>query len=369
MNIYEVVDGCEEELPNGRTRKWFASAVVQQKDEYWVYRKLQGPRPASEPWRTLELKLDKPRLPHADFPGFDYSALVCGERAMAAVGNVLRETGELFPVTLRGAKGAHQLYRIPARKTGLLDAAKTTWWDVAGEKCLLVPAFRGDRIGPKLKLFKIPEDHGIGTYCVERTGKANDGEFKALVEKHGLTGLRFNRVWTDGRGPAGKKSPRVGNEAQQSTDPATSDRPLDEGERRDIRLSIARGYKHLKLAPKSSTASTQRAIRSAVDAIVLGRNKPRQNAVTDLAVNLGCLWGQTVCDELKWEWCRVKFADGREAYAIVPPDRSHMVLPMDFIHRQLRKRPPEENTSMLLFNMLKGKKFGRAKPRSYVHAG
>ena len=42
---------------------------------------------------------------------------------------------------------------------------------------------------------------------------------------------------------------------------------------------------------------------------------------------------------------------------------------MDFVLEQLQKRPPEENTSFLLFNMLKGKKFGRGQARSYLHVG
>ena len=205
MNVYEVVSACEEELPGGKSRKVFASAVVRAKDEYWVYSRLTGTHPSGE-WRALELRLDGPKLPHADFPGFDYPSLVCGgERAMAAVGDVLRQTGDLFPVTLRGARGAYQLHHIFRRTPGLLDRRKTTWRDVAGERCLLVPAFRGDRVGLELRLFKIPEDHGLTIYCVERTGSVKDAELKALVEKHGLTGLRFNLVWTDGKRPAGKR--------------------------------------------------------------------------------------------------------------------------------------------------------------------
>ena len=92
----------------------------------------------------------------------------------------------------------------------------------------------------------------------------------------------------------------------------------------------------------------------------LGKKKLKKDAVLDLAVNLGCLWGQTVCDELGWEWCCLMLGDGRETYVIVTPNRSHIVSPMDFVLEQLQKRLPEENTSMLLFNMLKGKKFGSA---------
>jgi hypothetical protein len=110
-------------------------------------------------------------------------------------------------------------------------------------------------------------------------------------------------------------------------------------------------------------------MRKAIDAIALGKKKVSKNTVLDLAVNLGCLWGQTVCDALAWQWCCLVLPEGQETCVIVTPNRSHMVSPMDFVLQQLQKRLPEENTSMLLFNMLKGKSFGSAKAKSYTHVG
>ena len=94
-----------------------------------------------------------------------------------------------------------------------------------------------------------------------------------------------------------------------------------------------------------------------------------EKMVLDLAVNLGCLWGQTVCDGLDWQWCCLMLGDGRETYVVVTPNRSHIVAPMDFVLEQLQKRLPEENTSMLLYDMLKGKAFGKAKAKAYLHVG
>ena len=132
---------------------------------------------------------------------------------------------------------------------------------------------------------------------------------------------------------------------------------------------MRRGYEHLKLSPRSSAGATQAAVRAAIDAVASGAKKPGTDAIVDLAVNLGCLWGQTVCDELGWQWCAVGLGDGRESVVVVTPNRSNVVSPVDFVHRQLRKRPPEENASMLLFAMLKGKSLGRAKAGSYVQVG
>ncbi|MBN9689582.1 MAG: hypothetical protein J0M24_05035 [Verrucomicrobia bacterium] len=58
------------------------------------------------------------------------------------------------------------------------------------------PAFFGSRFGEE-SIFKIPEDRATALYCVERTGDADDGEFKAVVNASGLTGIEFDLVWTD----------------------------------------------------------------------------------------------------------------------------------------------------------------------------
>ena len=212
-------------------------------------RELQG-KPFSKPWRHAGAEARQAEATACGLPGLRLP--VAGLRRAHDGGRRRRPSRNGRPVSGDAArhKGAYQLHHISARTAGLLDGQKNDLAKIAGERCLLVPAFRGDRIGPKLKLFKIPEDHGLRIYWVERTGKPNE-EFKALVEQHGLTGLRFNLVWTDGKGPAGKRAKRAAAEKKPDA-PTTSDRPLTDEERRDIRVSVRRGYKHLKQTPKSS---------------------------------------------------------------------------------------------------------------------
>jgi hypothetical protein len=86
-------------------------------------------------------------------------------------------------------------------------------------------------------------------------------------------------------------------------------------------------------------------------------------------VNLGCVWGQTVCDSLKgWEWCYAT-VDGDDFFAVAAPDRSLLVAPMNFIFEQLKKRLPDENTSMLAFNMLLAVSYGKQKRGAYITVG
>jgi hypothetical protein len=148
-----------------------------------------------------------------------------------------------------------------------------------------------------------------------------------------------------------------------------SDRPLTTAEAKDIRLSIARGYKQLKLDPESASAEVvQKAICAAIDAVCLGKKKTTKREIENMGLNLGCLWGQTICDKLGWEWCYMT-AHGDEGYAIAPADRSYAIEPMSYVFTQLHQRPPEDNTSLLLFNMAVGGSFKKQKRGAYITLG
>ena len=149
-----------------------------------------------------------------------------------------------------------------------------------------------------------------------------------------------------------------------------SDRALREDERKEIAECIKAAYDFLKVNPKAaSTAAVQKAIYNAIDEIIRSRKRLTTKLETDLALNLGCLWGETVRRTLRWQWCYAK-VDGTEFFAIASRDRSHVVAPMPFIMEQLRKRGAScDNTSLLLFNMLKGNSFPKAEPGSYVTIG
>ena len=82
-----------------------------------------------------------------------------------------------------------------------------------------------------------------------------------------------------------------------------SDRPLQSEEAAEIRACIARAYAHLKLKPNASAKRVQEAMRDAIDAVTLGKKKLPRKVREGFAFDLGCLWGQTVCDALGWQWC------------------------------------------------------------------
>jgi hypothetical protein len=149
-----------------------------------------------------------------------------------------------------------------------------------------------------------------------------------------------------------------------------SDRALRADERKEIAECIKAAYGFLKVNPKAtSAAAVQKAIYNAIEEIIRSRKRLTTKIETDLALNLGCLWGETVRRTLRWQWCYAKI-DGTEFFAIASRNRSHVVAPMPFMMEQLRKRGSScNNTSLLLFNMLKANSFPKAEPRSYVTIG
>jgi hypothetical protein len=152
-------------------------------------------------WHELELFFDKPKDPKADVMGFGLE-FVFNQRACDLVGPILKGDGEILPVKMKGQPGQYYLYNC-TRVIDVLDPKRSIWeYYKQTQSCYIeVPAFRKNRFG-KAKLFKYPLRGMVGIYVVERTGDYRDGELKALVEHHGITGLRFDLLWSDKDGPA-----------------------------------------------------------------------------------------------------------------------------------------------------------------------
>ena len=82
------------------------------------------------------------------------------------------------------------------------------------------------------------------------------------------------------------------------------------------------------------------------------RAAERAAALDDVALGLGCLWGQAVCDLLGWEWASVRLGPEWQDYGVVPPGRSHVIFPVRYV-RGLLADPGRDRTSLLLYNMLR----------------
>lgn len=368
MNIYWVNAACE--IESGSSLRQIYGCVYETRPALDDIDHFSG-KPYPKTPAKVTLLIDKPKLPRPDFLSAGYKKLVCGQKALSVLGPLLKKSGELIPATIAKDKTPYAVVNITRLLRGVVHKSKSTY---VGPR-LKKPAFHAAKIGAEVTLFKVPENFGGRIYCVERTGRAEDGEFKALVEQHGLKGLEFKLVWSDRKGVAptptelGAKKPSKAESGTKSKTKPSNERSLTTGEWKDIRLSIQRGYETLGLDPSTSADRVQKAIRREVDRIIKAKTRPDREELKDFAVNVGCLWGQTVCDAGKWEWRAVK-TKGVFIPAVVSPDHAHCTLPMHFIQSQLSRRPSEGSSTMLLYEMIKaGSQLSRAKPGELVTIG
>jgi hypothetical protein len=139
-----------------------------------------------------------------------------------------------------------------------------------------------------------------------------------------------------------------------------TDEPLPPPVRAEVRSAVKRARDSLNLSPRAGAADAVEAIETKITGRRAGKAK-----LDDLAIDLGCLWGQSVVDALAWEWCRVTDADGKAVFAVASPDRSHYVAPLHYMKRQVRRRNGTGNTTLLLFNLLKARKMPASGPHGY----
>lgn len=156
-------------------------------------------------WKEKTFRIEKLLFPKPNFFNIGPTAFVCDERARELAAEPLEMSGELLPIRVEGEKGKFWIYNC-TNCINAVDAKKSRYWKFGpgpDERQMDRPAFFASRFGEE-SVFKIPEDRATLVYCVERTGDPDDGEFKAVVESNGLTGLKFEMVWTDETAPVSR---------------------------------------------------------------------------------------------------------------------------------------------------------------------
>ncbi len=131
----------------------------------------------------------------------------------------------------------------------------------------------------------------------------------------------------------------------------------------EINEAITRACQSLGLAGQHEAMVIIERVSTAIDEI-RARKRVAAAEKKQLAIQLGCLWGDTLRRENQWEWCVVHPDPGRTVYAVCHPSRSHAVDPIAFVHRILSSKR-NANTSALLFNMIVAGDLPEAPPRTY----
>lgn len=153
--------------------------------------------PFRRKWKIPTFYIEKPLVPRPDF-FCAVLGMVCNQTAREIAGEAMEMSGEFLPIKVENEKGKYWIYNI-TNTINVVDQKKSEWQKLGPEpedRMLIKPAFISSRFGEET-LFKIREDRGARMYCVEFSGDPDDGEFKAVVEHNGLTGLEFKLVWSD----------------------------------------------------------------------------------------------------------------------------------------------------------------------------
>lgn len=149
-----------------------------------------------------------------------------------------------------------------------------------------------------------------------------------------------------------------------------SDRPLTDEERGEVEDCLGRALGWF--GGSADTASPDQLQQWIYETINALRSKPPAERLEGdmrmTSLNLGCLWGQAVCDRLGWEWVAVSLEPESEFYGVVTPSRSHAIFPLHYM-QELLSDPKREQTSLLLYNMLKAGSLPPAQPGEYSVLG
>ncbi len=156
-------------------------------------------------WQSPPLFVHNPLLKVPDFWSscFDGGFIVDPEQPcfqQMPLGGELDLAGELLPLD---TEGGLQLSALNVTNVvNALDKSRTKWSSTDNGRHMYVDVMRGgpdayqfheDRL-PESCLFKLPQNAASAVFCIERTGDPAT-EFKACVEKLGLTGLQFRLIW------------------------------------------------------------------------------------------------------------------------------------------------------------------------------
>jgi hypothetical protein len=150
-------------------------------------------------WIDLSFYVRDPaRTIRGDFFNLSLGCLAYGGRVNESdLGEIIERSGEMLKAKLDGTD--EMIYVLnPTACYNCLDRHNTVAeWTPDGTVAVQVKkyAFHVDRIGD-CNLFKIPEMKRVGLFAISGRDEPED-EFYAQYHDMGLTGLKFEEVWSD----------------------------------------------------------------------------------------------------------------------------------------------------------------------------
>ncbi len=138
--------------------------------------------------------LDKYKDPDISYISSDPSSLTVNPRAHDLIAPVVKGAAELLPIPFND----ETWYLLNVfNQVKALDKANSRYkiYSTGEVGWLIKPAFLADKV-PHNKLFKIRENPAR-IYFAEHHSGNNENNFKNIVEKNNLFGIKFVKVWED----------------------------------------------------------------------------------------------------------------------------------------------------------------------------
>jgi hypothetical protein len=145
---------------------------------------------------------------------------------------------------------------------------------------------------------------------------------------------------------------------------AKTDRPLTGPEQGEVKKYVNDACRRIGGTWPAFSDDWQQRLYEAINTFRSQPAEAREAGVSEAALCFGCLWGETLCNETGWEWATVTLRPDEEFYGVVSPSRSHVVFPLHYL-RDLLSDPERDQTSLLLYNMLKAGDLPPAGPGEY----
>ncbi len=127
--------------------------------------------------------------------------------------------------------------------------------------------------------------------------------------------------------------------------------------------AASRAREFLNLGRVRDPSKTAKAIDQAINEI-RSRSRLPADKRKQLAIDLGALWGNALCQAKQWEWCCIRPTAEEQIFAIVSSNRSHAIDPIRLVFNLLSSRQVASN-SLLLFNMIVSGRQPETSDRAY----
>jgi hypothetical protein len=145
---------------------------------------------------------------------------------------------------------------------------------------------------------------------------------------------------------------------------AKTDRPLTDAEQGEVKKYMNDACRRIGGTWPAFPDDWQQRLYEAINAFRAQPAEVREARLSEAALCFGCLWGEALWNETDWEWAAVSLEPDKELYGVVSPARSHVVFPLHYL-RDLLSDPERDQTSLLLYNMLKAGDLPPAEPGEY----